>query len=83
MAEEEEGTNAMLAVGVAGYTLSMELLTTFKEQVLISHDEAASVLDRNFAALERTDASTSHPAFRLARQALDRQLALWQEQRQG
>jgi hypothetical protein len=71
----------MLALGVAGYALAMELLTTLKEQELISHDEAASVIDRTLAALERTDAATPHPAFRMARQALDRQLALWQRQR--
>jgi hypothetical protein len=38
MAEGEDGTGAMLAFSVAGYTLSTELLTTLKEQGLASHD---------------------------------------------
>jgi hypothetical protein len=41
-----EGTQALLAVGAAGYALAMELLTTLKDKGLLSHDEAASVIDR-------------------------------------
>lgn len=81
MTKRPHQTTDMIALGVAGYALSMELLSKLTERGFLSHDEGASIIDAALAALEATDGQTPHPTFRLARVVLDGQLAGWQRQR--
>jgi hypothetical protein len=81
MAEPNNETKQMLAVGVAGYAVAMETLNKLEERGVLDRNECASILDAAIAGLERTEENTPHEAFRLARHMLDRQLQLWQKER--
>jgi hypothetical protein len=59
----------------------MELLSALEAGGLLSRDDGAGIIDTALAALERTDTQTPHPAFRMARRALDAQLKVWQRAR--
>jgi hypothetical protein len=81
MDNPDQNTTQVLAIGVAGYAVAMELLSKLEERGLISRDDGAGIIDSALAALERADAQTPHPAFRMARRALDAQMKVWQRDR--
>ena len=81
MDEPQQNATQVLAIGVAGYAVAMELLSKLEERGLLSRDDGVGIIDSALAALERTDAQTPHPAFRVARRMLDGQLEVWQRDR--
>ena len=81
MDNPDQNTTQVLAIGVAGYAVAMELLAKLEERGLMSRDDGAGIIDSALAALERTDVQTPHPAFRMARRVLDAQMKVWQRDR--
>ena len=81
MDKPEHNAAQVLAVGVAGYAVAMEMLSKLEERGVLSRDDGAGIIDAALAALERTETKTPHPAFRVARRMLDEQLKLWQRDR--
>ncbi len=56
-----------IAAGVAGYALSIELLTVLAEREIIDAEDFKSVLDRALANVESLSINGEHPLSRLAR----------------
>jgi hypothetical protein len=81
MATPEQDTTELLALGVAGYALTMQLMAKLEAQGHLSRDDGAGVLDATLSALERSYEKTPHEAIRIARRVLDAQLKLWQRDR--
>lgn len=71
----------MVSVGIAGYAVAMNTLDRLERLGVLDRNECANILDAAINDLEKTEATTPHAAFRLARQMLDRQLQLWQKDR--
>jgi hypothetical protein len=67
MAEMDNATKAIIATGVAGFAVTIELLTELNNSRLISDDRLLAIMDGALSAIETVDAANSHEIYRMAR----------------
>jgi len=74
MTEMDDTTKEMIAVGIAGFAMSMELLTTLNKLGGVSDRTLIDVVDGALNGVETVD-SDGHEIYRLARRLLGGHLA--------
>jgi hypothetical protein len=80
MSKMDGRTKEMIAAGVAGFALSMELLTTLNKLGVISDDGLLEVADGALTGVEVVDSAHRHEIFRRARDLLGWHLASFRKQ---
>ena len=80
MAEMDNATKAIIATGVAGFAVTIELLTELNNSRLISDERLLAIMDGALSAIELVDAANSHEIYRMARDLLGRQMAGFRKQ---
>jgi len=70
MAEMDRTTELLIATGLVGYALTMELLTTLSTLGVLTGDQLRDIMDSALSNLETVDAEEQHELYWLARDLL-------------